>query len=313
MHKQILIALAAMIVFASGFLASQLVSTPSAPPPEESVSTVKMPPEPRGAPPTSRPSRPPAAAIPLAPPNTIEKPAPAPARSVVPVADAGVPVYTNSAVRRSRFLDRHEMTASEVTRSGDRELLVASPHRTYYIDKTGKSSFRGGKLIVIGFREGEADFELPAAGFVKIDGKAVEIAWSVSSPQIISLFPDGSGVFEAPGSVTVSVGAGSLLASITLDAVAIPIVSDRYGLDGTRADELIQLLGFPDVRESHVFNWPTKANVEGIWYFPDPGSGISVEHWKYAKYPGAVISIMGNRVIDIGTFAPPKRNSTSVP
>ena len=132
-------------------------------------------------------------------------------------------------------------------------------------------------------------------------------------------YRDGRANFKNPGQTNVRFTLAGKTVSIPITVVQLPFRS-AGGLDsGVRrrlrpnadrprgpspADDVVRLIGLPDEKEKHFISWPESATIDGIYYgSSDPRWSISTEHWKFNKYPGAVIAIVANRVHAVATYA----------
>ncbi len=111
-----------------------------------------------------------------------------------------------------------------------------------------------------------------------------------------------------PGTANIVVSLANRSVSIPIKVTEVPIngggvlTRTRTGKPAHTKDEVIKILGLPDKREERYLAWPKSAWVDGIFYSAsDPRYGVSVEHWKYRKYPGMVISFQGEHVNQVRT------------
>ncbi len=184
---------------------------------------------------------------------------------------------------------------------GDLELAVGWKFSTVYVSTNGDSNEGLGPFFNVGYMRSGVIAE-PAAGFVPVDGKPEKVIFSSSNPSIVTVNESGNASFKAGGNVTVTVKVASERIRIPIKVVEVPVYAGRYSDQATSAEEVIKLLGMPDEKEEHYVSWPDTELIDGIFYSADPGRITVTEHWKYKKYPGAVIAIVYGKVSAVGTY-----------
>jgi hypothetical protein len=207
-------------------------------------------------------------------------------------------------------LSAHDMGFGTIERVGSGELLVAWKFSTVYVAANASDIMSNhpsyGVFFFTAYREPAGEFTEPAAGFFRVDGKPQRVGFHSEDEKVVHVYEDGSAGFPGGGKTNVVVSLAGESVKVPVTVVQLPVNSGRY-LTGSPAEDVIRLMGLPDEKQKHYVSWPDSEIIDGIYYgSSDPRWGIATEHWKYRKYPGAVIAIVANRVYAVGTYAPEK-------
>lgn len=268
---------------------------------------------------TAAPLAPPAASQLNVPPPSLLQPAPAAQESAMPpIPPDGSELVQSAleAVRRpvgpaapsnSANLGfwglRHGLKFGVTKYVGDVEVVLGRKFSTVYIPRNAKTLVEGnmpmlGPVFPVGFRRrADDDFADPSAGLIPVDGKPEKVEYASSDPRVADLYSDGSGRFPNGGKVLVSVRIAGESLAVPLTVVEFPLSADmisrEFRGDAATGEEVIRCLGFPDRKTPHFVQESQSREIDGIYYWTGKG-GISVEHWEYDKYPGAVLSLAGH-------------------
>ncbi len=200
-----------------------------------------------------------------------------------------------------------QRTESPVTlKVGDGELCVRFQFTTLYISanppKTKGAGYRSSLFVT--YREsGGAGHKKPVAGYFRVNGKPEKLTVRSSNEKVISVlaYEELSGLrfcAVGRGSANITVSLAGQSVSIPMKVVAIPVkgpqsggfAAMKRGKVAHTKEDVIRILGLPDERVTRYLSWPESAFVDGIFYnADDPRWGVSIEHWKYKKFPNAVI------------------------
>jgi hypothetical protein len=141
---------------------------------------------------------------------------------------------------------------------------------------------------------------------VKIDGKTMKVIFASSAPKIMTVengdaLKDNEGLEDSygagviklwgEGDVTLTATCGDASAKIAFHVARIP-VNDECG-----KDKLIEALGLPDKQAKTYIEWPDDKVIDGIVYVTHHGDDLTVEHWQYDKYPGAIFELSGGDLV----------------
>ncbi len=128
--------------------------------------------------------------------------------------------------------------------------------------------------------------------FLSIDGKTFEIFYSSSDPEKLTIQQDGTFEVLSPGDVRLSIEVGEAIDHIPIHIVSIPIEPEAD------LEQVIGILGVPNKRSKVSIRWPDSRFVDGVFYYPSVGRNVSMEHWFYERYPGAIIRLDWRDKID---------------
>lgn len=123
---------------------------------------------------------------------------------------------------------------------------------------------------------------------VKALDSKVEI---VDSPTIDDFY-----VFKEPGTSALSVQLGNESFKVEFEIREFPYVA------GSDAKSIIEKEGFPSFKESHYVGWPDTEKIDGIVYDPEPTIPDVFEHWQFAKFKYAVLSVRAEKLTSIHGF-----------
>jgi len=121
--------------------------------------------------------------------------------------------------------------------------------------------------------------------YLKI-GDETKIVKCVSNKENILLIEsDANFKVKKTGNVIITISVDDNFVQIPLKIIDIPLTI------GMTRDKVIEILGMPDKVNKKYIGWVENAYVDGIFYYANTndGSGISVEHWLYKKYPNAIL------------------------
>lgn len=198
--------------------------------------------------------------------------------------------------------EKHGLETGVIKRIGDTDVVLGCYFSTVYVSKnvrdylfSNEQSF--GVFFPVGYRTANGEFADPVSGFVPVNGNPQKFQYTSSNTAIVKPYEDGGAVFLGAGKVTITLHVAGDSIPVDLTVVELPVITsnDPEALSlvrkkhATTAEEALQLLGFPDEKTEHRIG--TAQHIDGIYYDPKPNTGIHAEHWKYKKYPGAVISV----------------------
>lgn len=234
--------------------------------------------------------------------------------------------YQQQNIRPTRP-DTESIESPVILKVGDGELRVRFQFTTLYIPasphegRLGYSSF----FFVTYQESGGTGYKKPIDGYFRVNGKAEKLTVRSSNEKVLAghgqlptarellagkkwplsrdlNYGDNYGLSldaVGPGTATVVVSLAGRSVSITMNVVELPI--NGGGIHATTKDEVIKILGLPDKREERYMSWPYSGWVDGIYYSDPKVRGVSIEHWKYDKYPGLVISFQYKYVEEVRT------------
>lgn len=211
----------------------------------------------------------------------------------------------------------------------DGELLVRFQFTTLYIPGNRHETRLGyARFFFVSYQaSGGTVQKKPVEGYFRVNGKAEKLTVRSSNRKILGatrdfrpgkrqmsrdlIYTDDAGLSltaVGPGVASVTVTLAGQSVSIPMKVVQLPINGGGFR-DAARADEaahtkeeVIKILGLPDQRIEDYLSWPDSASVDGIYYSAsDPRYGVHIEHWKYNKYPGAVIAFNMSKVNAVRT------------
>lgn len=223
----------------------------------------------------------------------------------------------------TRFLSQKGLGFGSINPVGDGELLVGWKHSTVYISANAADLLiyepSYGSFFVTAFREASGQFAEPAAWSFRVNGRPEKVAFHCDDENIVRVHNDGSARFKNPGRTNVRVTLAGNAVAVPITVIQLPFRSgqwefvDRSGqwefvvaslVGSTPAADVIRVIGFPDEKKKHYISWPDSEIIDRIYYgSSDPRWSIATEHWKFNKYPGAVIAIVANRVYAVSTYA----------
>ncbi len=204
----------------------------------------------------------------------------------------------------------HRLESGVVKRIGDVDVVLGYRFSTVYTAENAADLMSNrphfGVFFPIGYRKPGEQFTNPAAGFIPVNGNPQKIEITSSDESVVKVYDDGSASFQSAGKVRITVRVAGESVLVPIAVVQLPLNAARFPNNATSAEEVIRLLGMPDEKNQHYFSWPDSKEVDGIFYSPSVDGGISTEHWKYKKYPGMAIAIVGRAsggwVWCIGTY-----------
>jgi len=161
--------------------------------------------------------------------------------------------------------------------------------------KNGSCSFRQKTFMPVRLGGATKRFDIDErSGVVK------NLKLSSDDESVLVIREDSAGhtnlIFLAGGEV-------GLTASVS-DDISITEFFDVVELEfsrGTNADEILTAFGQPTDRKQHVFEWPASGSIDGISYVPTINQKtLSAEHWHFRDRPGLVVSIVNDRLYNVG-------------
>ena len=210
---------------------------------------------------------------------------------------------------------------------GDGELRVQFQLTTLYIPGNPHETRLGyeGFFFVTYQTSGGSVQNKPVEGYFRVNGKAEKLTVRSSDKKVLAgnrfrpweekpegkeqlsrdlRYSDDYGlnlVAVGPGVASITVTMAGQSVSIPMRVVQLPISGLKLGRAAHTKDEVIEILGLPDERVERYLAWPDSATVDGIFYSAadHPRYGVSIEHWKYDKYPGAVVAFRGDKIHDV--------------
>ena len=182
-------------------------------------------------------------------------------------------------------------------------LQIALDERVFYIPKGRTTVELSFARITLGRQE-------PTEGFFRIGDKAERLRLKSDAPRVVRVYGVGDEIrdgykvtaeyapaffFAGPGTATITAEVADLAATAKITVVEIPVsISDE-------SQTVIETLGLPDSKEDIFVEWPESEVIDNILYEPRPNKLIKASHWRYAKYPGAVLSIVDGKLFKIAT------------
>ena len=132
-------------------------------------------------------------------------------------------------------------------------------------------------------------------GFFNVSGEAQEIESRSADPAIAS----GEGCFYGPQSL----GKTDIVFTLAGQSLRIPVIVAEVPVKiGMSAKEVIQEIGLPDDKLTVMPVWPETKCVHNVWYHTRIGGpDDSGEHWKYERYPGAVLVIRRQKLFCVSS------------
>jgi len=193
----------------------------------------------------------------------------------------------------------YDLEAGVMKQIGDVEVVLGYKLSTVYVPQNARNTFTNiGTFFLVGYRKPGELFADPSAGFIPVNGEAQKIKVVSSDSKLVYIHEDGSAHFRGPGQVAVTLRVAGESISVPITIVEFPITA---GMDGeglstkaSSAEDVVKRLGLPDDKTKHRISEATV--IDCIFYRPNgtyPDANWP-EHWKYKKYPGAVIAIVGN-------------------
>lgn len=121
--------------------------------------------------------------------------------------------------------------------------------------------------------------------YVKIGTETKTVSFRSKTPDILTITEFGVLRINKQGNGIISVAIDDQQIDILLRAIKLPI------RESMQDKEIISILGIPDKYVKQYIGWPESKIIDGIFYSAntDDVSGISVTHWHYHKYPGAIL------------------------
>lgn len=121
--------------------------------------------------------------------------------------------------------------------------------------------------------------------YLKIGDQTKIVKFVSNNENILTIDADGEFKVKEPGNVIITISVDDNFVQIPLKIIDIPLTK------GMTRDRVIEILGMPDKVNKKYIGWVESAFVDGIFYYANTGdgSGISVEHWIYKKYPNAIL------------------------
>lgn len=145
------------------------------------------------------------------------------------------------------------------------------------------------------------DDEWPTGGMFQINGKAERLTFKSSDGNVVRLDFNDTGVdgyvhFLSAGDSEIKAAAGDQDATIKIQVIELPFKL------GESSQTVVQHFGFPDSKQRHYVDWPDAESIDNIFYKPSAAEGaILVEHWRFNKHPGLVISVSDDRLYRVGS------------
>lgn len=121
--------------------------------------------------------------------------------------------------------------------------------------------------------------------YLKIGDQTKIVKFASNNEDILTIDSDGTFKVKKPGNAIITISVDDNLVQVPLKIIDIPLTK------GMTRDEVIEILGMPDKVNKKYIGWAESAFVDGIFYSANrnDGSGVSVEHWIYKKYPNAIL------------------------
>lgn len=200
----------------------------------------------------------------------------------------------------------NNVESGNVKQIGDIEVVMGCKYSVIYVSQNAEDIVHSnspsyGIFFPVAYRTQDGALTSPSAGFIPINGTPVEIKFQSSDDLIAEVYNDGSIKFKNEGDVSITVVIANESISAQVKVIKFPLKSGSATNEASNAADVVRTLGIPDEKKERFFSWPNSEEVDGIYYIPSVDGGISTEHWKYKKFPGAVIAIVGGRVWSIGT------------
>lgn len=125
--------------------------------------------------------------------------------------------------------------------------------------------------------------DFTTGGLFKVGEQSLPLRIASSDSAVVQLDEFGSVVFGQPGEAMLTVSLGGARIDVPFHVVELPVPP---------CDEkaAASLLGVPDQRLLKAVSWPNSVEVDGITYVPSAADQIIYEHWRYAKFPAAVLA-----------------------
>ncbi|WP_372717339.1 SHD1 domain-containing protein [Novipirellula sp.] len=139
----------------------------------------------------------------------------------------------------------------------------------------------------------------PDHDFFNVDGNPIKVTvTSIDNSIAIDDSPTIGGFysFKKSGKTAFVVTLGETRIEVPVEIRELP-----YG-QYDNVDAVIKADGFPTSKARHFVSWPDLETIDDIVYKPGPGNPASIEHWRYEKYPYAVIAIRGGSVADCSSI-----------
>jgi hypothetical protein len=217
--------------------------------------------------------------------------------------------YQQQDIRPTRP-DIESIESPVIMKVGDGELRVRFQFTTLYIPASPRMEARLGysSFFFVTYQEaGGTGYKKPTEGYFRVNGKAEKLTVRSSNEKVVSVrsYGDDYGLTMdavGPGTANITVSLAGRSVNIPMKVVEIPIKGGGLSKDAHTKNEVIKILGLPDKREERFMSWPDSGEVDGIYYSTHSDVyGVSIEHWKYDKYPGLVISFQYEYVEEVRT------------
>jgi hypothetical protein len=143
--------------------------------------------------------------------------------------------------------------------------------------------------------------DLGTKDWYKVNGKAHKLTVSVSNEKVIKS--------KFVPTILEPVGPGEATVTVTLAGTAVSFRVTVVPLDvalGEPEENLIKRKGLADVEIGVHVSWPDSKTVHGYLYYDNlkVDNCNSGTHWKYDRYPGAVIVVKEGSVCGVSTTSP---------
>ena len=146
--------------------------------------------------------------------------------------------------------------------------------------------------------------EAQTAGYFNVNGEPCKLEYSGSPEELVSIENDAGAfailnprvTFKAVGTVKIRATLAGRSDFFWIEVKQFP------AFVGMPSGDLIETLGIPEDKRPVFASWPDNTEIDGIPYHPEAGEGlISAEHWRYDKYPNAVVAVRSGRIAAIST------------
>ena len=197
-----------------------------------------------------------------------------------------------SGATRSRS-SRQKVTNEAVIETDTGKLEIVAEPAIIYISARRSQEFgvinRDYYLIGTTYRENGKE-QLRVGGVYNVGGKPMTLRYSVLGGRSVKMIPQSGGepsfVFHAPGVAIINVVFAGKSAKVMVKVVQLKVK------EGMSQEQVIKSLGFPNEKKHYRVSWPESKFINGIAYCPSASMGsLSGFHWRYKKYPGAVLDM----------------------
>ena len=178
----------------------------------------------------------------------------------------------------------------------------------YLLDNKDGTYYRGGSELHLSIHHevnGQQVFDKD--GWFQVFGKPHKLQISSNNPDVLAIDPITQKLNFVPTTLYPKrPGYAVVTVSLAAKSIKIPIwVVPLTVAFNESSDAVIQRLGMPDDTLSAFALWPNTESVHNLVYYDNADhSDNSATHWKYDRFPGAVLAVRLGKVVNVSTTSP---------